>query len=799
MKKYTLSALLVGTFISLSIVSAQVTGDVAPDQVNSGCTNLSYNLTYRKSKDSNTNGEVSDLQYFLQDQGLLTVEPNGNFGPSTFKAVQNFQRKYNLITSGYVGPITRAKIKELSCSGSTVSTNTGSQNTTGNTGNSGTQQVACTMEAVRCPNGTYVGRTGPNCEAKCPVSTSPNPAIDSVVFEKSSAGSGGIITIKGSKFDAFSNSVKIANKVIYAQSSNNGTIITIDSSRYGITTGSHIVSVVTVNGESNTYSFSFNDGFTQICNSEQYLENGICKNITRACPDGRVVTGFMSCDSFSAPTIIFNVSPTAPNLNTPLTLSWSSMNTRSCTSDWGSVIGTSGSETRRLTGKNPESFTVSCTGPGGSLSKTVSVNVSLPTTNTTTNINTNTNTNTNTATTNITSTNTGSNTNTTTNAGVSTNTTTTSVVPVCNSEQTLVNGVCTAITVAYTCPNGTVIQVGGTLSPESKASKCQAVFLNEVAGTYNITGGGFKSTAISKAAAITTCKSKFSTYMDSFTNGTSSGSLKCTWNMEEVYSVSPSITLSATPLSVVSGKTTTVTWSTKDLKSCKIVGLTGGTAYTDTTLTGSKVVGPLTAARKITLSCATDFDEGMNTTLYKSITISVTQPAVAPTQAIVNGVCGADHNATSAVAPTVNLCSAGSASSVSEPTINGEGSQYVWQWTCAGINGGTTASCFTNKLNFGASRDSENSLSHGEVKGKVLGASTACVTIARNMHRGAESTSVTTLQKFLQSKGLLTEVTGFYGDKTIEAVKDYQGSKGLPVTGMVYDATREAIKGETCQ
>lgn len=29
--------------------------------------------------------------------------------------------------------------------------------------------VACTMDAKQCPNGTYVGRTGPNCEFVCPV------------------------------------------------------------------------------------------------------------------------------------------------------------------------------------------------------------------------------------------------------------------------------------------------------------------------------------------------------------------------------------------------------------------------------------------------------------------------------------------------------------------------------------------------------------------------------------------------------------------------------------------------------
>ena len=26
------------------------------------------------------------------------------------------------------------------------------------------EQVACTMDAMMCPDGSYVGRTGPNCE-----------------------------------------------------------------------------------------------------------------------------------------------------------------------------------------------------------------------------------------------------------------------------------------------------------------------------------------------------------------------------------------------------------------------------------------------------------------------------------------------------------------------------------------------------------------------------------------------------------------------------------------------------------
>jgi peptidoglycan hydrolase-like protein with peptidoglycan-binding domain len=74
----------------------------------------------------------------------------------------------------------------------------------------------------------------------------------------------------------------------------------------------------------------------------------------------------------------------------------------------------------------------------------------------------------------------------------------------------------------------------------------------------------------------------------------------------------------------------------------------------------------------------------------------------------------------------------------------------------------------------------------------------SCINLSRDLHRGTESSSVTDLQKFLSQKGFLTDITGFYGDKTVEAVKDYQASKNLPVTGMVYDFTRQAISNDSC-
>jgi hypothetical protein len=85
-------------------------------------------------------------------------------------------------------------------------------------------------------------------------------------------------------------------------------------------------------------------------------------------------------------------------------------------------------------------------------------------------------------------------------------------------------------------------------------------------------------------------------------------------------------------------------------------------------------------------------------------------------------------------------------------------------------------------------------------KGLVLGKYVTCVSLTTNLHRGFESPQVKSLQTFLIQKGYLFDnVTGFYGDKTVQAVKGYQMSKGLPVTGMVYDFTREAIKAESCR
>ncbi len=65
------------------------------------------------------NGDVKYLQELLARD--LSVYPegivSGYFGPKTFAAVKRFQAKYNLPATGLVGPLTRAKLKEIFGSG----------------------------------------------------------------------------------------------------------------------------------------------------------------------------------------------------------------------------------------------------------------------------------------------------------------------------------------------------------------------------------------------------------------------------------------------------------------------------------------------------------------------------------------------------------------------------------------------------------------------------------------------------------------------------------------------------------
>ncbi len=91
---------------------------------NSNCTTLTRDL-YIGLNDAGTLGEVSKLQKFLKSQGDYTYPTiTGFFGAATQQAVQKFQARTGVVSSGspastgwgVVGPATRAKIKAVGCS-----------------------------------------------------------------------------------------------------------------------------------------------------------------------------------------------------------------------------------------------------------------------------------------------------------------------------------------------------------------------------------------------------------------------------------------------------------------------------------------------------------------------------------------------------------------------------------------------------------------------------------------------------------------------------------------------------------
>ena len=76
----------------------------------------------------------------------------------------------------------------------------------------------------------------------------------------------------------------------------------------------------------------------------------------------------------------------------------------------------------------------------------------------------------------------------------------------------------------------------------------------------------------------------------------------------------------------------------------------------------------------------------LNGTTYTTNAITANCTVAATfTAGPINGVCGSANGGIFTTAPTTNLCSAGTPTSVS-----GNG---PWSWSCTGVNGGSTANC----------------------------------------------------------------------------------------------------------
>jgi hypothetical protein len=116
MKNNVIRFFVVSIFLPI-LAYAQTTTDTFSDQVH--CAVITHTLKIG-SRDVSTDGDVTTLQIYLSQANFLDVDPTGYFGKATKKAVQDFQSANGIAHLGNVGPYTRTKIKELSCTDSNI-------------------------------------------------------------------------------------------------------------------------------------------------------------------------------------------------------------------------------------------------------------------------------------------------------------------------------------------------------------------------------------------------------------------------------------------------------------------------------------------------------------------------------------------------------------------------------------------------------------------------------------------------------------------------------------------------------
>ncbi|SHN87826.1 hypothetical protein [Bradyrhizobium erythrophlei] len=138
----------------------------------------------------------------------------------------------------------------------------------------------------------------------------------------------------------------------------------------------------------------------------------------------------------------------------------------------------------------------------------------------------------------------------------------------------------------------------------------------------------------------------------------------------------PTVAFSASPTGITSGQISMATWNSTNASSCNAGGGWTGPKATSGTL----AVSPPTTTT-YTLACT---GTG-GTSPMASATVAVNAAPVA-----ISGVCGSANATQASSAPSTNLCSAGTSSSVA-----GSG---PWTWSCGGSNGGSTASCSASVL-----------------------------------------------------------------------------------------------------
>jgi|GEM_PF-3082010 PKD repeat protein len=225
------------------------------------CVIPTQNLSLGNS-DADSNGQVSVLQNFLVFEGT-TIYPaqlvTGFFGNGTLTGVRNFQGKYGIQQTGFVGPLTLTAISQA-CAGILPPTSSGFSFTASPSSGNAPLAVTFTAKNVETPNsGSYVVAFGDGTQASLainlsgcggtPTCTAP-PPTGTVSHTYSQNGTytaqlliqqnlcGGSITLSGcvSDLQVGTTSVTVGNGVTPPTTGANGKIYVYSNGSFGCNT-----------------------------------------------------------------------------------------------------------------------------------------------------------------------------------------------------------------------------------------------------------------------------------------------------------------------------------------------------------------------------------------------------------------------------------------------------------------------------------------------------------------------------------------------------------------------------------
>lgn len=175
----------------------------------------------------------------------------------------------------------------------------------------------------------------------------------------------------------------------------------------------------------------------------------------------------------------------------------------------------------------------------------------------------------------------------------------------------------------------------------------------------------------------------------------------CTINANQAgdssFLAAPQVSQSFTVAAVAPGAPTAATATAGDTQASIVFtapAFKGGANITGYTVTSSPAGGSGSCAALPATACTvTGLTNGVSYTFTVTATNSVgtgaasaASNAVTPLAIPINGVCASAHGVAALAAPSVNLCSTGTASGVTSAAA-------TFTWDCAGSNGGTSAQC----------------------------------------------------------------------------------------------------------